>query len=280
MTKPSSLSSRWAVRFLRCGAVSSLCGAAILCLNCTAFNPAFVDVVVGSGGAALENAPGHVVVAFVNNATVNERVIAYLESEAGGGLELTPAQKRSLRPLIRLSLGVAYTDGSQQRLDFIQGSRELVSPLFANQVQFDLDDPDSTNNVLVCDVAVADVLEQIGIEVFLPVPVAEFEFVEPTEAQPGFFRLAEVLPPNFIQLQPDFLDGNGNIVRANFSIENGPSPVVNPICGSVITITVNGELSVPFFDAAVAGEVPSYVDDNLNEAASVGGRYSFSVSVR
>jgi hypothetical protein len=251
-----------------------------LSLSCTAFNPAFVDVVAGSGGASLENAPGHVVVAFVNNATVNERVIAYLESDAGGNLVLTPAQKRSLRPVIRLSLGVQYTDGSQQRLDFIQGSREFVSPLFAAQTEFDLDDPDSTNNVLVCDVDFANVLEDIGIEVFLSVPVAEFEFVEPTEAQPGFFRLAEVIPPNFIQLQPDFVDGDGNIIRANYAVENGPAPVINPLCGSVITITVNGEFSVPFFEAPVAGDIPSYVDDNLNEAASVGGRYSFAVSVR
>ena len=63
------------------------CCLALGSAGCGTLGAGFVDLFDPSGAlAVIEDAPGHVVVAFVNNAVVDERLIAYLESPGGGGL--------------------------------------------------------------------------------------------------------------------------------------------------------------------------------------------------
>lgn len=254
-------------------------------LSCNAFNPAFLDTLDGSGQgrfSTINNAPGHVVIAFVNNATVNERIISYLESPDGGNLVLTDAEKRGLRPVLRLRVRVTYVDQSEQVLEFLSGSRELVSPDLADLVQQDLADPDFTNGVAICDVQSVEVLDadNAGIEVFVPVPVTEFEFVQPQDFAPSFFNQTDQVPPAFRPLQTDFLADDGTIVRANIGTRNIPAPVQDPRCGSVIAIVAEGELDVPFLNEPEAEGRPSYDAGRPNQQASIGGRYEFIVSVQ
>jgi len=51
------------------------------------------------------------------------------------------------------------------------------------------------------------------------------------------------------------------------------------VCGSVVAVNISGVLSVPFLPQSIEGE-PSYDIDDLQTAASIGGRYEFRVTVR
>jgi hypothetical protein len=162
--------------------------------GCGALNPAFVDVLDPTGSSAsIAVAPGHVVIAFSNNATIDERIISYLESDDGGNLILTNAEKRSLRPLIRFRVLVTYTDGSRQIIEFLSGSR-IVEPFYAGIAARDLDVPDLTNVVALCDVARVEFLPGAPIEVYVPTIIARFRFVAPTDQQESFFRREHRVP--------------------------------------------------------------------------------------
>ena len=65
----------------------------------------------------------------------------------------------------------------------------------------------------------------------------------------------------------------------NIGTRDVPSPVTNPICGSVVSIVIEGTLSVPFLGAAGTG-APSVDNGDPNEVASIGGRYRFQVAVQ
>ena len=95
--------------------------------GCGVFNPAFVNLLdpAGTGQfATLNNAPGHVVIAFVNAAEVDERLLAFLESTEGGNLILTDAEKRALRPRMRLRARVTFADGTSQTIEFVDPGTE------------------------------------------------------------------------------------------------------------------------------------------------------------
>lgn len=240
--------------------------------GCGALNPAFVDVLDPTGSSAsIAVAPGHVVIAFSNNATIDERIISYLESDDGGNLVLTNAEKRSLRPLIRFRVLVTYTDGSRQIIEFLSGSR-IVEPFYAGIAARDLDVPDLTNVVALCDVARVEFLPGAPIEVYVPTIIARFRFVAPTDQQESFFRLESTLAPQFTSLTVDT-----PVLFGNIAFRDQPAALDGPQCGSVVTIVVEGSLTVPF----LAGTTfPSYDIEDEETEAQIGGRYKFTVGNR
>jgi hypothetical protein len=258
-----------------------LCGGLALAVaGCGALNSSFVDLLDPTGPGAfstLENAPGHVIVAFVNNAEVDERLVTFLESAAGGNLMLTDAQKRALRPRVRFRAQIQFVDGQELLLEFVSGSQELVQPAFRDQLAVDLNKADVTNAVVVCDVAAVQIVEPV--EVFVPVELRTFQFVEPTAGEPGFFRESGRLPPGFRVLQVDDVDENlGTVLQRNIGIRDRPAPVFNPQCGTVIAFVLDGVLSVPFRDDL--GSVPGFDVVDVANAARVGGRYEFRVTLQ
>ncbi len=241
--------------------------------GCGALNPSFVQM-FNPDASTLDNAPGHLVIGLVNNAEVDERLIAYLESAQGGSLMLSDAEKQQLRPRIRFRVEVTYRDGQTALIEFVNGSANLVQPGFEAEAEADLSQNDLDNVVVICDVALVQIVPPI--EVFIPVELTTFEFEEPTDANPGVFRETGTIDPQFTELLEDEVDEDGNTtLRRNFGIRDGPAPAENPLCGSVITIVLDGTLSVPFFQ-----DVPGFDVADAESAASVGGRYEFRISLQ
>lgn len=265
--------------------------AALFCLvlagavGCGGFlNPAFVNLLDPEGVSALTtlpNAPGHVVVKFFNNAVVDERLLSFMESANGGNLTFTNAQRQDLRPRMRLRVRITFTDGSFQTLEFIDGSSELVDPSFDALALPDLNQNDFTTAVVRCDVASVNLEPNSSIEVFIPTELNVYNLVTQTTGTvtSSLFVLNATLPPRFQLLQVDLVDADGNqTLRQNINIRDVPSPAINPLCGSVIAITADGVLAVPFLDGV--DDSPSYDGNDLTTASSVGGRYEFSVTVQ
>lgn len=252
----------------------------VLGLGCTAFNPAFLDLLdteqIGLY-ARTENVPGHVAIAFVNNAEVDERLIAYLESAEGGNLVLTDAEKQALRPRMRLHVLVTYTNGETRTIEFIDGSSELVEGDFNAESLPDLNQNDLNRVTVVCDVARVEVVDPI--EVFIPVSWSVYDWVEATGFAQGYYRLAYTQIPHFFALRVDDVDADLNTLRErNIGIRDVPSPVDDVLCGSVVAIAVDGVLSVPFF-RVLSGAPPGWSSTDLLTAAGVGGRYEFMVTI-
>ena len=261
-----------------------VCGLGFGLLGCGALNPAFVSLLDPTGTAGfstLENAPGHVVITVVNNAEIDERLLSFLESTEGGNLQLTEAEKRALRPRLRMRVRVTFTDQTSTDIEFVAGSRNLIDQNFSAQAFPDLNQNDLDNAVLVCDVASVQFEPGADIDVFVPVELTGFDLIETTN-QAGTvigvtFEARERRPPAFLPLQVDDVDADGNVLlQRNIGVRDVPSPVNNPRCGSVIAIVVNGVLSVPFFD----GATPSFDRDDEDTEAQIGGRYEFRVSVQ
>jgi hypothetical protein len=241
--------------------------------SCGSLNPAFVDLLapeLSAGLTTIDNPPGHVIIAVANNATVNERIVTYLESEEGGSLVLPEDVKRNLRPLIRFRVRVTFTDETQQIFEFIQGSR-FVDTRYQAQAEQDFRQQDFTNAVVVCNVARVEFLplQQAPIEVYMPVFIDFYRFQPATENREAFDQLEQTTPPGFMALR---VDGTG--LQANIGVRNLPAVMDNPVCGSVVTIVVEGELAVPF----QVIEAPSVYVDDPSANAAIGGRYSFLVS--
>lgn len=253
-------------------------------LGCNAFNPAFLDLLDTEGTgvyAALDNAPGHVVILFVNNAEVDERLLNYLETS--GGLVLTEAEKREIRPRVRIRVRVTFTDGASQVIEFVDGSSNLVDQSFNVQTTPDLNQNDLNNTVVLCDVARVEIEPGTDIEVFIPVELEVYEFREVQGAQGGedigTYVLREQIAPHFQALRVDNRDEDGNVIlRRNIGVRDVPAPVPDPTCGSVVPITMNGVLTVPFLDEVTSA--PSYDRADTPTEAGIGGRYEFIVSVQ
>jgi len=269
----------------RRGALAGLAmTAAALSLSgsCDAFNPAFVDLVApGLGGSfsTLNNAPGHVVISFVNNAEVDERLIGFLETS--GGLTLTDAEKRALRPRVRFLVRVTYSTGISAEFEFVSGSVNFIDQRFDASVFPDLNQNDLNNVVVVCDLAAVEVLTS-SIEVFVPVELRAYDLVD--VAGPGGvptqeFQLREQIPPQFRTLQIDQADAGGNVVLlSNIGLRDVPAPVLSPLCGSVVAITMTGALRVPFLETV--DDRPSFDRQDAATVASIGGRYEFEVAIK
>ena len=267
---------------------SALFGAAIglgLC-QCGAFNPAFINLLDGSGGgqfATLDNPPGHVVIAFVNNVEVDERLLAFLQSPEGGSLVLTDAEKRALRPRIRARVRVNFVDNSSLIVEFVDGSSKLVDPRFDSRAFPDLALNDLNNGVVLCDVASVTLDAGSAVEVFIPVEITAFELIETTNDSGQVigttFQPRTRTPPQFRPLRVDEVDDDGNVtLLRNIGTRDVFTPVDNPVCGSVVAIVVNGSLSVPFLD--VASSVPSFDQGDEQTIGTIGGRYRFQIAVK
>ncbi len=252
--------------------------------NCSALNPAFVDLFDTTGQlATIENAPGHLVIAFVNNAEVDEQLLNFLTTSKpeGGGVELTNAELRSLRPRIRFRVLIEFVDGSVNTFEFVSGSSKLVDQEFNQQADPDLNENDLEHFVVVCDVAQVSILG--NIEVFVPVEIEQWRLVVPELGGNAFFvKDAENSPDGlqFIALETDVVDGDQNIIlQQNIGIRDAPVPVSGPACGAVIAFVVKGTLSVPFA-TGVPTDQPAVRVDDPQSIASIGGRYEIEVQIR
>ena len=251
--------------------------------GCSAFNPAFVDLIAPGEAntfVTLDPAPGHVVIAFVNNAVMGEQLIGYLDGP--GGMNFTDEERRNLRPRIRARVRVTFVDGAQAAFEFIEGTRDVIDQ---RQTAFsvpDLSANDHNNAVVLCNVAVVEFL-QGSVEVFMPVELDVYELVDVNAGIGQInseFRLREQIPPVFRPLQVDDIDADGNtILVRNVGVREVPGPVVSPICGTVVTITLTGTLTAPFLTGpGVEGNDPSYDRDDDPTEAAIGGQYEFVVS--
>jgi hypothetical protein len=265
-----------------CSVAFLLAIAGIGLSGCGVFSSSFSSLLDGGTGAiaTIENAPGHLVIAFVNSAEVDELLLSYLESADGGSLVLTEVERRQLRPRVRLRATVTFADGTPLAVEFASGSTKLVEPRFAATAQTELNQSDVTNSVVACDVNRVEV--QVNtVEVFVPAEWRTFTFVDPTETMPGFLQEAGRDGPEFVPLQVDDVDATTltATVQRNISIRDLPSPVDNPTCGAVVTIQLSGVMSVPFI-ASPDGVVPGFDVIDTNRAASLGGRFEFQVAIQ
>ncbi len=269
--------------------LTSLLGIAVCGCSGSIFNPAFVSLVDTSGGSpnvTIDNAPGHVVVQFINNAQVDESLINYLVTE--GGLVLTDAEIRNLRPRVRMRVQVTYTNGQVLQFEIVDGSQTLIDSRFQDTAEADLNQNDLDNAVARCDVSRVEVVPGSSIEVFIPVELLQFDQQEVTvgENVDIVYVLRDRIPPQFRVLQPDVIDNDGNVVlQSNVGIRDFPAPVLNPICGTVVAIIMNGTLRVPFLqgvpDPSGVGQLndPSFDIGDESTVAAIGGRYEFLVTV-
>ncbi len=267
-------------RWVRPALGSLVLAWAALMSGCSALNPAFVDLF--GGQPTTENAPGHVILSFVNNAEVDERLINYLTTSApeGGGVELTPAELRSLRPRMRFRVQVDFVDGSFNIFEFVTGSRKLIDSAYEQFAEPDLNENDLDNIVVSCDVARVAIVEDV--EVFIPVAIAQYRLVEPENGIPFYVLEAEAHPDSiqFIPLDVDVVDADGNVLLAqNIGIRDRAVPVVGPACGAVIAFVIDGSLSVPF-SAELPTDAPAVRIDDVQSIARIGGRYEVAVQIR
>lgn len=266
--------------------LSLLAGLLLAGVGCGALGSGFVDVLDPSGnGQTIDNAPGHVAVQFVNNAEVDERLVNYLTNlpaDAGGPLVLTPAERRALRPRVRLRMLVTFTNGIQTTFEIVDGSTRLIDPRFSADAFPDLNQNDLDNAVVLCNVSRVEVAPGSAIEVFIPVELKVYELVQVNTGGVSVgnrFELREQLPPQFRVLQLDQVDDSGAVViRSNIGFLDFPAPVVEPLCGSVVTIVMSGTLRVPFL--AGVDDNPSFDREDVVTVAGIGGRFEITVSVQ
>jgi hypothetical protein len=256
------------------GAAAIGCGSSL--------NPAFVNLLDPSGSrATLENAPGHVIVSVINNATLDESLLNYLELE--GGLDVSDAQSQELRPRIRFRAQITFSDGSVQTVEFITGTPNLVDQRFADTATADLNQNDLDNVVVRCDVASVTAEPGAQIDVFVPVEITSYQQTQVTNPEGGVdivYQPRQRTQPQFTPLLVDEVDEDGNVIlQRNAGIRDLASPVLSPQCGAVIAIVITGTLTVPFLPEAGTND-PSYDVDDAPTEASIGGRYEFAASVQ
>lgn len=258
------------------------CAIALAAAGCSAFNPAFLNLIAPSGGDAfitLPSPPGFVVLALVNNAQVDESLVSFLDQR----LNLTGPQLDELRPRVRMRLRITYSDGTFQAVEMIDGSGNFVDPSFNAQSLPDLNQNDLTNVVARCDVASISLEPGTNIEVFVPVPLIGFQLIEVTVGNvvSSVFQPRTQILPQFRALQVDDVDADGNtILRRNIDVRDVLSPTTNVVCGSVVAVVVDGVLSVPFLRGVADNDAPSFDQDDAATVASIGGRFEFRVSVQ
>ncbi len=264
---------------------TSLCLVALMvgvCNGCSAFNPAFLNVFDATGTGqfqTIDNAGGHVVVQVINNADIDDELINYMRS-----LDPTAddASFLNLNPRIRMRLRTTFIDGTFQTIEFITGSSDFVDPAFNGTSTPDLNQNDFDNAVVLCDVASVQIEPGTNIEVFIPVSITEFEQVE-TQGDGGQITLdpveREQTPPGFRALQVDIRDADGNVtLEQNIDVRDVPTPITGLACGTVVTLSINGTLSVPFL-RTVSSE-PSFLRGDAPTIARIGGSFEFRVAAQ
>ncbi|MFQ5495370.1 MAG: hypothetical protein ACE5EX_08315 [Phycisphaerae bacterium] len=277
---PSRVGSRSGSAF-RCALLGSLLAVVAGCTD--TLSPDFVNVIDPGGSlnlVTLDPGPGHVVVAFVNNATVDERLLNFLENS--GGVQLTPEEKQNLHPLIRATLQVTFADLTVLEIEAVTGNTKLVQQGFQAPLFDETIPPQTFARVGLCDVISVELLTA-DTEFFVPVELTEFELIEvatPTgNVGDVTFEARTRTPPQFQPLRIDDVDAGRNVILLrNVDIRNVPTPVTNPVCGSVIAIVLDGTLSVPFLTGV--SEAPSFDQDDEATRAAIGGRFRFSVTIK
>jgi len=257
------------------------------------FNPAFINLVAtpvpdASGrvpSITIDNAPGHIVVVFINNTQFDQNLLDYFDSIG------VDTNDPNLRPRVRVRVDIQYVNGNTTTFEFIDGSAIVQSSVQTDEgtqvnplVPIDLVENDLTNIVTVCDVSIVQPGGGIGsaqtsVEVFVPaflkvVTVLVTDLVTDRE-------LAETISPSFVPLRADEVDANFNVtLQRNFDIRDVPVPATDLLCGTVVGFTLNGTLRVPFVQDELGAVVPGYVDSDVTAEASVPGRYDFATTVR
>lgn len=269
------------------------CSLGLLAFGCAdVFSPSFVNLIDPDGSANIptfDTGPGHVVVALVNNTRVDERLLNWLEST--GRLNVTPAERAELRPRVRIRARITFARdqndpddlaGVNQRaqvVEFVDGSRNLVDATLADTSAGDLNQDNLDNVVVLCQVESVVLEPGADIEVFIPVEVGTFQQTNVIDinGNPDTIttRIATT-PPGFRVLAQD-----DAMIQRNIDPRDLPSPVISPLCGSVIAIVIEGTLSVPFLDGVPeAGGRPSFLDTDIQTQARIGGEYEFRVSIQ
>jgi len=254
-------------------------------VGCDSLNPAFVSIFDPTGASAsLDNAPGHVIIAFINNVTFDDRLLTYLESN--GNASQYSGATGSLHPLIRATIQVRFTDQSVLQLEAITGNPDIVETGFPRPIFVDNTiDPEVFTRVGICDVE-SVTLVATNTEVFIPVEITAFQLIQTTNDAGAItgntFEPRTRTQPRFIPLQIDDVDANLNVVTVrNVDIRDVPTPVQNPVCGAVIGIVLEGTISVPFLErnGVAVSDAPSYDQDDAATIAAIGGRYRFNVTI-
>ena len=255
-------------------------------------NPGFVDLIDPGGVAGLDTvgaSQGHVALAFFNNTEVDEALLSYLESAEGGSLQLTPAERNALRARVKFRMDVVFSNGNETSFEFIAGSSNLVEPAFDSLSVADLTRNDLDNGVVLCDVASVRLRRASFIDVFIPVEVTEYRSrdVLTGNLTTTVCELQRTIAPQFRQLQLDTFDNLEDLnitLRANIDPNFFSDTIIDPPCGSVVTITMSGVLAVPFLTRATFEQCtfpfPSYLDTDIEALAGIGGRFEFNVSVQ
>jgi hypothetical protein len=262
---------------------------AIACGGCSSvLNPAFLAMVTtaspdGAGVVdeiTLNNAPGHVPVFFVNNTQYDQTLLDYLESV---GVDV---DRPDLRPRVRLRVTITYVNGNTNTFEFIDGSDLIQGSVpieggtqAVTLVPSALTSNELTNVVGICDIAEVRP-EANSVEVFVPVFVKVIGFEE-VGIVTAVRTLNETIPPTFVPLERDVIDGSGNVtLQQNFDQRDVPVPVVNVQCGSVVGFTLTGTLRVPFVVDELGRTTPGYLDFDTAAGAASPGRFEFQTTVR
>jgi len=254
-----------------------LTGLALALPCCDAFNPAFVDV-LGPGVASPRgpDSSGHVVIAFRNDTIFDERV---LQDLVDAGLNRDLLDTPNLRPRVRMLLQITFLNRETLQVEFNDGSSTIIDPSI-NASEFpDLTRTQQNNLVVQCDVARVDLLGLPSI--FVP-EFFEFTRIDPGDANTRPFRVrTRVDPPQFAVLQRDTVDQLGNtMVLRNIGVRDAPAPAIAPNCGSVVTITMSGTLTLPTERNAFGEDtVGALITDTARIDASP-GQFRINVGIR
>ncbi|MFH0981496.1 MAG: hypothetical protein V2A79_08155 [Planctomycetota bacterium] len=265
--------------------------------GCSALNPSAInvlfpaDVAASIGGATTENAPGHVVIIFINNTHFDGNVLNFLRNR-GIDVDSDP----NLRPRARFQVQVLFSTNVITTFEFVDGSAVfdgVVTTVDANGVVTttaatpppDLTENTLNNMVVLCNVAAVAPAVEItettsSLEMFVPTSLKE---ITVTATELGLIRreLKSVTPPRFVPLVVDAVDETGAVTEVhNFGTRDVPGFPTNLTCGSVVTFVLNGDLTLPFVVDETNANVPGYLDTDTPAQAAVPGRFELIVSVR
>lgn len=268
------------------GLASAICVLALSGAGCSSvFNPSFLALVTNpvpdTSGAVpeitIENAAGHVPIFFVNNTRFDQTLLNYF---ADLGIDVTGD---NLRPRVRMRVNIDYVNGSQNTIEFLDGSDLVQGSILTSEgaqtnplIPASLTRSALTSIVAACNVDQVDPSE--SIEVFVPAFLKVIAF----EGDLLTVRvLQETIPPQFVVLERDTVDENNDVtLLANFDIRDVPVPVTDVQCGSVIGFTLTGTLRVPFVLDELGLLSPGYAEDDTTSEAASPGRFEVQTVVR
>lgn len=259
-------------------ALTAVCALVSVLPGCgDVFNPAFLDV-LGTEIAAPRgpDSAGHVVIAVRNDSIFDERL---LQSLVDAGLDRTLLDDPFLRPRVRMLLEVTFLNGDVMQVQFEDGSSTVVHPLAPASALTDLARTEQDNLVVQCDVARVELVALP--EVFVP-DVFEHTRIDPGDENTPPFRVRTgVDPPHFERLERDTVDQFGTIiVLRNVDIRDAPAPAIAPNCGSVVTVTFSGTLSLPFERNSFGQDIPGVLVTDTARLAASPGRFHVIVDIR